>query len=199
MPFDPGRDSGTGLPYSENSIAGRLLRDDAEAVGLVVRWVSAALTWPRFWMLRREWPDLVQEVLARVLESLRDGRYDDRRDFGLYVQGIARFTALRTLRQSSRRLQDDTTSVETLAGGAGGLPGDRLAGRELLRRVLDLSSEECRFLIRAYSLEELSYADIATALALPFVTVQSRLCRCVEGTRRALHVVHRGRDGDAGS
>lgn len=187
------------MRYSEHSIEGRLLRDDPEAFGLVVRWVSRTITWPRFWALRQEWSDLVQEVLARVVESLREGRYDDRRDFGLYVQGIARLTALRALKETARRSrQEDSTSVEALAVGADRSPVDGLARREVLRRVMDLASEECRFLIRAYYLEESSYEDIATALALPIGTVKSRLFRCLEAARRSIQVVVRRRDIDAG-
>ncbi|MCI0657541.1 MAG: hypothetical protein L0170_10790, partial [Acidobacteria bacterium] len=85
------------MPYSEHSVARRLLENDPEALGLVIRWISTALASPRFWLLRHEWPDLVQEVLSRVVESLRRERFDDSRDLRVYVQGIARFACLQAL------------------------------------------------------------------------------------------------------
>ena len=40
---------------------------------------------------------MVQEVLGRVIASLRAGRFDPERDFRTYVQGVARFTAFTAL------------------------------------------------------------------------------------------------------
>ena len=175
------------MHYSEHSIEGRLLRDDPETLGLVMRWISTVLTGPRFWSLREEWPDLLQETLARLIESLRQGRFDNRRDFCFYVQGIARHSAQSALGER-RPLKATTDQVEGLAAHAGPTPDAGLAGRQLLRRVMDLASEECRLLIRAYYLEEMSYQEIAAELDLPVGTVKSRLSRCLEGARRALHV-----------
>src|SRR5437870_12130812 len=85
------------VTYPKESLIGRFLENDPEALGQVIRWISTALTSPRFWSLRGEWPDLVQEVLARVVESLRLERFDASRDLRVYVQGIARYASLQAL------------------------------------------------------------------------------------------------------
>src|SRR5262249_47410454 len=69
------------MPYPKDSLAGRLLADDPVALGQVIRWISLTLTSPKFWVLRRDWPDLVQEVLTRVVETLRLERFDASRNF----------------------------------------------------------------------------------------------------------------------
>src|SRR3990172_1697541 len=85
------------LPYSEKSAEHRLLENDPEMLGSVFRWISAVLASPRFWSLRSQWADLLQDSVARVIESLREGRFDPSRNFQAYVQGVARYTALQAL------------------------------------------------------------------------------------------------------
>src|SRR5262245_5585628 len=85
--------------YADQSMPRRLLENDPEALAQVVRLISLTIASPRFWSLRPEWPDLIQEVLSRVVESLRRERFDASRDFRAYVQGIARFACLYTLRR----------------------------------------------------------------------------------------------------
>src|SRR5262245_37375640 len=87
------------MPYSEDSLAGRVLRGDAKALAQLILWISHALTWPHVWSLREEWADLTQETLARVLESLRHERFDAARDLRVYVQSIARYAASRAIKE----------------------------------------------------------------------------------------------------
>jgi RNA polymerase sigma factor (sigma-70 family) len=171
------------LSYTEGSIERRILENDPEALGQVFRWIASALTSPRFWGLRSEWPDLHQEVVTRVVESLRHGRFDASREFYSYVQGVARYTALQALAARPRRSSND---VEGLLAEKSLTPEERTANRQLVRRVLDRASEECRELIRAYFFEERSYAEIADSLVLPVGTVKSRLFRCLESARQSI-------------
>src|SRR2546425_10222495 len=101
------------VTYPKESLIGRFLENDPEALQQVLRWISTALTSPRFWSLRGEWPDLMQEVLARVVESLRLNRFDPARDFRSYVQGIARFTCLQVLGRWPRYSPPGGTSTTT--------------------------------------------------------------------------------------
>lgn len=172
------------MPYDEGSLEAHFLAGEKAAVGRVGRWIAQVLTAPSFWRLRAEWQDLHQEALARTLQSLRSGRYDASRDFRVYVQGIARHTALHRLREPSFGNPDPRGREE------GKDPEDDAEGslilRQLVRRVLDMASDECRELIRAYFLEERGYADIASAMGLPLGTVKSRLFRCLEGLHQAI-------------
>ncbi len=187
------------LHYPEKSIAARLLQDDPEAIGVVIRWISSILTWPRFWSLRDEWPDLVQETLARIIESLQKGRFDSSRDFRFYVQGIARHTAVRAVQESFHRRLEATESrgLEGMASVLGNPIVDAVVARQIVRRILDQASEECRLLIRLYFLDEKSYEEIGNELMAPVGTVKSRLSRCLGEAQKALRVGVRRHSPDA--
>ena len=187
------------MQYPEKSIAARLLEDDPEAIGIVIRWISGVLTWPRFWSLREEWADLVQESLARVIESLHKGLFDPRRDFRFYVQGIARHAAVRAVQEGlHRRLEaDESKRINGLASVLGNPVIDTVAARQIVRRVLDQASEECRLLIRLYFLDEKGYEEIGEELLVPVGTVKSRLSRCLVEAQRALRVAIRRHSPDA--
>jgi RNA polymerase sigma factor (sigma-70 family) len=187
------------MQYPEKSIAARLLEDDPEAIGTVIRWISSVLTWPRFWSLRGEWPDLVQEALMRVIESLQKARFDPGRDFRFYVQGIARHTAVRAVQEAlHRRMEsEEARSIHGLASVLGNPVIDEVNARQVVRRVLDQASEECRLLIRLYFLDEKGYEEIGGELMLPVGTVKSRLFRCLAEAQKALRVAVRRHSPDA--
>ena len=172
------------MPYAEHSIARRLLDNDPEALGQVIRWISTALASHRFWLLRSEWPDLVQEVLARIIQSLRSGRFDDSRDLRVYVQGIARFCCLQAL--GTRKESVISANPGELPDRGSPDPVKRLIRLQLVRRVLDLASEDCRELFRLYYFDGQSYEEISAGTGLPVGTVKSRLFRCLEGAYQAL-------------
>jgi RNA polymerase sigma-70 factor (ECF subfamily) len=183
------------MKSSDHGLARSVLEGDDESVGLVIRWISQVLTWPRFWALREERPDLVQESLARVIASLKNGQFDPSRDLHAYVQGIARHAALQALDSASRRLGRDR------GGGNGGdgsdgastepSPSDSVARQEIVHRVMDDASHDCRRLMRLYFLEGKSYEEIAAELIIPVGTVKSRLSRCLDAAQKTLHVAVR--------
>lgn len=172
------------MSYAEQSIARRLLDEDPDALGEVMRWTSAILTAPKFWALREERPDLLQEVLARVLQSLRQGRFDGSCDLRVYVQGIARFVSLKALGRRRRALRmEEPESQEAFSGPS---HESRFIQRQLARRVLDLASRECRELMYLYFFEDRSYEEIAARLEVPSGTVKSRLFRCLQSVHQLL-------------
>ena len=179
-----GRDTPGGDNDAEQSMPRRLLENDPQALAKVVRLISLTIASPRFWSLRREWPDLIQEVLARVVESLRRERFDASRDFRAYVQGIARFACLYTLRRGRAVRIAGEVPWEV----AGAEPGpERIAiDAQLARRVMELATEECRDLFLRYYFESQSHEEIAAALGIPVGTVKSRLFRCLERVHQAV-------------
>lgn len=172
------------MSYPENSLAQRFLKNDPEAVGEVMRWISTALTAPRFWALRREWSDLLQETLLRTIQSLRSGHFDSSRDFRVYVQGITRIVCLQALGKQAESARRESHG-EVPDTGAADSPS-AMVDRQLARRVLDLASEECRDLFRLYYLEGKDYLEIASGAGIPVGTVKSRLFRCLESASEAL-------------
>jgi RNA polymerase sigma factor (sigma-70 family) len=172
------------VSYPETALAQRFLKNDPEAVGQVIRWISLALTAPRFWNLRREWSDLMQETLLRTVQSLRSGHFDSSRDLRVYVQGISRIVCLEALgKQAESALRE--FHGEAPEAGAAVAPAP-MVDRQMARRVLDLASPECRDLFRLYYLEGKDYQEIATAAGIPVGTVKSRLFRCLESAFEAI-------------
>src|SRR5262245_54148703 len=91
---------GVFLIYSNDSMAGRILAGSEDALGELNTWITQVLALPRFWSLRPVRSDLRQEIIARVLTSLRRGRYDPAHDFHAYVQGVGRYVAFEALRRN---------------------------------------------------------------------------------------------------
>lgn len=165
----------------------RFLRGDPEVVGEVIRVASSEIARGRYWTLRAEWPDLVQEVLARVTDSLRRGRFQPGRSLGAYVRGVARFTAFDALQR-----QRTTPAWETLEpdarGGEQESVVDAVAARHLARMAWEAASEPCRLLLRAHFIEGRSLAEISRRTGMPIGTVKSRLFRCLRAIRRSLRL-----------
>jgi DNA-directed RNA polymerase specialized sigma24 family protein len=175
------------MQYESDSGPARFLHGDEETVAQISRWISQVLATARFRAIRSHWPDLHQEVQGRLIESFRQGRYDPARELRVYVQGIARFTAFKAMSRWSTR---ERGKVDVMEDGSG-LPatgsGERdLIACQLARRALELSSDECGGLIRAYFLEERTYGEIAQDSGNPVGTVKSRLFRCLEKIHRDL-------------
>ena len=162
----------------------RLLAGDPDALRRVSRLIAGVLASTRFWRLRAQWIDIHQETMMRVVESLRRGRFDASRDFLVYVQAVARYTAMETL-----KLQDRVPEIEYReASGRGQDAGveARIIRRQLVRLVLQAATQECRELILAYYLEQRDYDEIASSTKAPVGTVKSKLFRCLEGANRAI-------------
>ncbi len=176
--------------YRPDSVEGRFLAGKSEAVAEVGRWVAQVLAAPTFWSLRPEWNDLHQEVLGRIVESLRRRRFDREKDFRTYVQGIARFAGFKAIGrhvQEASETELDPDMPEP-AGGEDQDPEQRIIESQLARQVLEASSDECRSLITRYFMRERRYQEIAEELRLPVGTVKSRLFRCMENIHRMLGV-----------
>jgi len=146
-------------------------------VGQVSRWITTIITKPRFRVVRRDWLDLHQDILRRVVESLRTERFDDSQDFRAYIQGIAWYTArdavvrrLRTMEQQLFELPDPADRTDL---------NRRLVTRVTARRAMQMISEECRRLFRMYFYAERNYDEISQSLGIPLGTVKSRIFRCL--------------------
>lgn len=175
------------MPYREDSDQERLLAGDPEVLGRVSRWVAEVITAPKYWMLRAEWQDLHQETLARTIDSLRQQRFDACRELRPYVQGIARHAASERLRAHLRMPLGDAPAGPITRSDA----EKTVILTQLVRRVLDRASEECRELLLAYFVDQRTYAEIATEQEAPIGTIKSRLSRCLETAHRTVERMRR--------
>ena len=179
------------LPYRDDSLEGRFLAGDPETVGKIIRWIAVVIASSRFWRLRGEWLDMHQEVMGRLVESLRRQRFDASQDFRTYVQGVARYTAMEALRPKLRLISTDDAG-DSAAADSPEVDEDVIS-RQMARQVLDHASEGCRQLFRAYYYEQRNYEEIAAAQGLPVGTVKSRLARCLDSAHRMLRAGRAGR------
>ena len=173
------------MPYHKDSLQGRLLAGDREALRLVRRWIAEALSAARWWRLRAEWKDIQQEVLSRLVDSLRQERFRADGEFKSYVQGICRHTAQNWRVRPAGRTAAARPGYSTQVPPGGDLE-QQLISDQLVRNALDEASAECSELIRAYFLEGLSYAELAARLDIPVGTVKSRLFRCLQCLRDSM-------------
>lgn len=130
--------------------------------------------------------DVVQEAFLRAYQSL--ARFDRQRPFAPWICRIAANLAVNHVRSPRAReeaLPDEL--AEAPAPDQGPLGGVlESEGRQLLERALDRLSPEQRAVFALRVFEELSYREIADALAISIGTVMSRLSRARERLREAL-------------
>ena len=175
---DPGRTR----QYDAASVEARFLAGEPQAHGQVSLWVAHVVTTFRFRILRTEWPDLHQEVLTRLLEALRHGRFDPSLEFRIYAQSVARYTMLENVRRKLRRQRDseaEWANPEPTMSGE-----DPILTRHAVDRILTQVQADCRRLFRIIFFDQKSYAEAARDLGVPVGTVKSRLSRCLEKARK---------------
>ena len=123
---------------------------------------------------RPEAEDLMQDTFLAALEGI--GRFEGRSSFRTWLTAIA-------FRQSSRqRRYRALRSMEPFdEANPGEAPSFRTAGRHERRldvhAMLDTLSDEHRVVLVLRELQGLTYDEIATVLAIPKGTVESRLFR----------------------
>ena len=130
--------------------------------------------------------DVAQEAFLRAHQSLL--RFDRERPFGPWICRIAANLAVNHVRSPEAREEPLPERLgEAPAAGDGPLGGvlDR-EGREVLDRAMDALSPEQRAVFTLRVFEEMSYQEIAEALAISAGTVMSRLSRARERLRVAL-------------
>jgi RNA polymerase sigma-70 factor (ECF subfamily) len=138
--------------------------------------------------------DIAQEAFLRAYRSL--DRFETGRPFGPWISRIAANLAINERRSPRSREEDlDDGTGEAASSQPGPLQGllEREAG-EVLEEALGHLPREQRavFVLRVF--EELSYQEIADALAISTGTVMSRLSRAREKLR-AIMGPYLARDG----
>jgi len=168
------------------------VRDDNAAAfdELMVRYQNRLVTVLEHLVGRRDQAeDLAQEVFLRVYRARK--RYVAGAKFSTWLFTIANRVASNALRSMSRRPEVNLTSRPNESGNAptldkialaasGAMPTrqmDKSELREVVRSALTGLSERQRMAVLLNKFEEMSYADIATAMEMTPQAVKSLLSR----------------------
>lgn len=129
--------------------------------------------------------DLVQETLIRLLQKVRDGRFDSRRgNLRMYAFGIAHFVRIEARRTpSALHLIEDVTSD----AHAPDLALAEQQTRRRLRMAIGQLNEAQQQVLSLYLDEELTLEQIGVILNLPAATVRSHLHRAKDQMKRILN------------
>jgi len=136
--------------------------------------------------------DLAQEALVIAYERMDD--FDENRDFGAWVRGIARNLVINERRKDARRkriLSDNLTEVllssSSVPENEPEEKGDRAQAKvAALRECLKLVPEKSRALIQAKYEAEQSAPDIAAKLNMTSAAVRKSLERVRTALRKCM-------------
>lgn len=128
--------------------------------------------------------DLVQDCLERIVSRWAQRRPD--RDLRSWAFTILHNLAVNRVREGVRR--GTQVSLEDVDEGIFARAPTQESGLHHadLARALDTLAPEQRSVLLLVSVEDLSYAEVASVLAIPIGTVMSRLSRARERLARAL-------------
>jgi len=141
------------------------------------------------WGLEEYSSDIIQDVLLKVYDNLKENRFEGTASLKTYVYRIAKFTCIEYLRKHSSKRKRETRLVEMPNNHNPESDMMNKEERKTLWRVYRLMSVECRQLWKMVFWESLSYLKIAERLGIKEGTVKSRFARCKEkaiGLRRKL-------------
>jgi RNA polymerase sigma-70 factor (ECF subfamily) len=131
---------------------------------------------------RQDADDLVHDCLVRALERLHTRREDV--VIRAWLFAIMHNLFISQLRKAKVRRRVEPLEESSAAElGVRATQEDRLQWRDLLRGLDSLPAEQ-RSVVLLVSVENLSYAEVASVLGIPIGTVMSRLARGRERLRQ---------------
>ena len=168
------------MATDDRDMVARFLRGEREAVGTVDGWISRA-AWPYQRRLADRWDDVLQDVRLEVTRLLGQGKFRGESSLRTYLWRVVSHTCLDQLRAQSKWKWADLDTLETDdgAGGLGHVQPVNREDRDLLMRVLERVSHECREMWRLIVLG-LSYKEMSLRMNVAEGTLRVRVLRCRE-------------------
>lgn len=166
---------------ADREVVARFLRGEPEAVATLDGWIVRA-AWPYQRRLANRWDDVLQDVRLEVTRLLGDGKFRGESSLRTYLWRVVSHTCLDQIRAQTKWQWAELDTLEQDDGRAAGPVqpvGDDPAERDLLMRVLDRASQECRELWRMLVLG-LSYREMSLRLQVAEGTLRVRVLRCRE-------------------
>lgn len=157
----------------------RFLDGDRETLEEIDGWIRSA-AWSFRQRLGGEWDDVLQDVRLEAVRLLRSDAFRGDSSLKTYLWYVVNHACLDRLRARSRWAWTDFEAVAEqlerdgirIPAGAG-----RHADRDLMWRVLQRTSVECRLLWRQI-FAGFSYAEMSAALGIAAGTLRVRVLRC---------------------
>lgn len=165
----------------DREMAASYLRGDREAVATLDGWISRA-AWPYQRRLANRWDDVLQDIRLEVTRLLGEGKFRGESSLRTYLWRVVSHTCLDQIRSQGKWQLTELDTLEQEDGRSAALPraaADDPAERDLLLRVLDRSSQECRDLWKMIVLG-LSYKEMSQRLGVAEGTLRVRVLRCRE-------------------
>jgi len=168
------------MATDDRDMVARFLRGEREAVGTVDGWISRA-AWPYQRRLADRWDDVLQDVRLEVTRLLGQGKFRGESSLRTYLWRVVSHTCLDQLRAQSKWKWADLETLETDDGasGLGHVQPVNREDRDLLMRVLERVSHECREMWRLIVLG-LSYKEMSLRMNVAEGTLRVRVLRCRE-------------------
>lgn len=164
----------------DRNMVDRFLRGDPDALATLDGWIARA-AWPYRRRLAFRWDDVLQDVRLEVTRLLGEGKFRGESSLRTYLWRVVSHTCLDQIRSQSKwqLVELDTVDLED-GKSSGRWPAvDDPAERDLLLRVLDRSSSDCRELWKMLVLG-LSYKEMSQRLQVAEGTLRVRVLRCRE-------------------
>lgn len=165
----------------DREMAASYLRGDREAVATLDGWISRA-AWPYQRRLANRWDDVLQDIRLEVTRLLGEGKFRGESSLRTYLWRVVSHTCLDQIRSQGKWQLTELDTLEQEDGRSAALPraaAEDPAERDLLLRVLDRSSQECRDLWKMIVLG-LSYKEMSQRLGVAEGTLRVRVLRCRE-------------------
>lgn len=159
----------------------RFLRGDADAVATLDSWISRA-AWPYQRRLAHRWEDVLQDVRLEVTRLLGEGKFRGESSLRTYLWRVVSHTCLDQIRSQGKWQFTDLETADQEDGRSTGplrVAMDDPAERDLLMRVLDRASPDCRDLWKMLLLGH-SYKEMSQRLQVAEGTLRVRVLRCRE-------------------
>jgi len=167
------------MATDDQEMVSRFLRGEADAVGTVDGWIARA-AWPYQRRLANRWDDVLQDIRLEVTRLLGQGKFRGESSLRTYLWRVTSHSCLDQIRAESKRQWTDLEEIEK--GTAGPPPNPSITvqeDRDLLWRVLERSSQDCREMWRMI-LAGHSYRDMSLRLGVAEGTLRVRALRCRE-------------------
>lgn len=165
----------------DRDLVTRFLRGDADAVATLDSWISRA-AWPYQRRLANRWDDVLQDVRLEVTRLLGEGKFRGESSLRTYLWRVVSHTCLDQIRSQGKWQFTDLETADQEDGRVAGplrVTVDDPAERDLLMRVLDRASSDCRDLWKMLLLGH-SYKEMSQRLQVAEGTLRVRVLRCRE-------------------